>query len=165
MRAARAKEQVKLVAGITEYDAEHFRRDLRNGADSYFSGLQQKDASLFGGAVRDVGRAFEDLVDGILLKHGEKKQGERLEEKINALKALVGRRSTVDGDDTGDVLESLLRRNSNDEDLASFSQSIKEAMLGVAGDRPGSAAWTFGPGSFRRSISSLKIPTSRRKAF
>lgn len=38
----------------------------------------------------------------------------------------------VDGDDTGDVLESLLRRNAREEDLAAFSQHIKEAILDVS---------------------------------
>ncbi len=53
------------IAGATTSEQTGFESDIANAVHTWFRGAKANDGAALGGAVRHVGRAFEDLVRGV----------------------------------------------------------------------------------------------------
>lgn len=115
LKARRVSELTRSIAGATDSERIGLESDIANAVHSWFRGEKVDDGAALGGAVRHVGRAFEDLVRSVLkaMLQREPKKTESLHEMLQQISSRLER---VAGDYEphllGDVSQ-LLRRLRN----------------------------------------------------
>lgn len=65
VKAREAARSLVAICGTNTAARIGFEGDIQNAVHSWFSGEKHRDGAALGGAVRHVGRAFEDLIRGV----------------------------------------------------------------------------------------------------
>ena len=126
VRAAEAMQQFKSITRTSPSYAQGFKRDLRGAAVSYFSGLQLEDSALFGGAIRDVGRALELLMTEVVTPKQHGSRAPALHRMIADLEGLVANlRNQEDAKklrQTADLLREIRNQATHQETSLDFGK-------------------------------------------